>query len=492
MAMPAGGHAGRAVATLLALGIPIALFVALIAVVDRDPASLVTASRSPFSDEAWSVMNARNLVRLGDWAPDGWHLYFVNLPFSLIEAGVFRVLGVGIVQARLVSVVATVVTAAVLAIGLRGPFGRIPALLAGCAFAASSLVLFYGDLAIMEPLVATFLTAAVLLVVRLGGGHDGRIGLLSGLMLALAIGTKPNATFAALGIVLGVVVGGGIASSVVLRWAIGAAASVAVCAVLWLAAIGIPHLSDVAADVRIWPAQRLPRSIGDLVYSVAHYPFSSDGAIPGVGPVALGGIAGAVGSIAGWRSLNPAARRLIGAAIGWLVAGSIPLLIFNYHPNRYVAPLIPALAILLAAGASLVWRESPKPTSRRAAGAAALLALILVAPGAVGYADRFTTTGRTLVDEQATFERIVPAGSVMEGDFAPLFAMTTAAQTIVSWPSAGVNNADEYAVRRVRWLLIAPAEPPAWVALHPEAWAARQRVRCLTWGTEVVCLYSLP
>jgi hypothetical protein len=331
-----------------------------------------------------------------------------------------------------------------------------------------------------------------MLVARLGRGHDGRIGLLSGLLLALAIGTKPNATFAVLGILLGVVVAGGMASSVVRRWAIGAVASIAACAVVWLATIGIPHLPDVAADVRIWPAQRLPRSIGDLVYSVAHYPFSSDGAITGGGPVGLAGIAGAIGSIAGWRSLNPAARRLVGAAIGWLVAGGIPLLILNYHPNRYVAPLIPALSILLAAGASLVWRESPRTMSRRGAGAAALLALVLVAPGAVGYAGRFATTGRNLVDEQATFERIVPAGAVMEGDFAPLFAMTTGAQTIVSWPSAGVNNGDEYADRRVRWLLIAPGDPPAWVALHPEAWGARQRVLCLTWGTEPVCLYSLP
>ena len=482
MPMPAGSHAGRAVATLLALGIPIALFVALIAVVDRDPAGVVTASRSPYSDEAWSVMNARNLVRLGDWAPDGWHLYFVNLPFSLIEAGVFRVLGVGIVQARLVSVVATVTTAALLATGLRRPFGRIPALLAGCAFAASSVVLFYGDLAIMEPLVATFLTAAVLLVVRLGGGHDGRIGCCPASCSRWRSARNPMPRLPRSGSCSGSWLAAELRAASSGAGRSGRARALPHARSYGWRRSGSRTCRTSAADVRIWPAQRLPRSIGDLVYSVAHYPFSSDGAITGVGPVALAGIAGAVGSIAGWRRLNPAARRLIGAAIGWLVAGGIPLLILNYHPKPVRGTAHPALSILLAAGASIVWRASQQPASRRAAGAAALLAIVLVVPGAVGYAGRFTTTGRTLVEEQATFERIVPAGAVMEGDFAPLFAMRTGAQTIVSWPHAGVNNADEYADRHVRWLLIAPGEPPAWVALHPVAWAARQRVLCLTWG----------
>ena len=126
-----------------ALLIPGVLLVALLLIADQDPARGVTASRSPFTDEAWSVMGARNLVRFGTWATDDWHLYLVNLPFSVLEAISFQLLGVGIVQARLVSILATVATTGLLAIGLRGPFGRLPAAVAAISFAGSTLVLFY-------------------------------------------------------------------------------------------------------------------------------------------------------------------------------------------------------------------------------------------------------------------------------------------------------------------------------------------------------------
>src|SRR4029077_2153586 len=86
-------RARRAATEAIPLLIPAVLFLALLAFIDHDPVRGVTASRSPFSDEAWSVMNARNLVRLGTWAPDDWHLYLVNLPFSVLEAGTFQVLG---------------------------------------------------------------------------------------------------------------------------------------------------------------------------------------------------------------------------------------------------------------------------------------------------------------------------------------------------------------------------------------------------------------
>ena len=203
-------------------------------------------------------MNARNLVRFGTWSTDDWHLYLVNLPFSILEAISFRLLGIGIVQARFVSILATVATTTLLAVGLRAPFGRLPATLAAVSFAGSTLVLFYGRLALLEPLVATGLTLAAVLVSRAGNARAGRYGLLAGLALALAIGVKPNAAFASLGILLGVAIVAGRRDVAVRRWLGGAIAAVAACAAAWLVVVLIPRASEVAADVRIWPAQHLP------------------------------------------------------------------------------------------------------------------------------------------------------------------------------------------------------------------------------------------
>jgi 4-amino-4-deoxy-L-arabinose transferase-like glycosyltransferase len=487
-----GSVAGRAARGFIPFLVPAVLLLVLLALVDRDPATGVTASRSPFSDEAWSVMNARNLVRLGTWAPDDWHLYLVNLPFSVLEAIAFQVAGVGIVQARLLSVVATVATATMLLIGLRGPFGRMPAAVAAISFASSTLVLYYGRLALLEPMVAASITLAVILVARAGDERSGRFGFVAGLALATAIGTKPNAGFAVIGILVGVAVVGAHTDPAVRRWLAAAIAVIAAAGVAWLGLVGLPHAAEVAADVRIWPPQRIPRSIGDLVSAVAHYPFSSDGAVLAAAPVGLAGIAGVAATIAHWHDMDATGRRLVSAAVGWLVMGSAPLLILSYHPNRYAMPLIPALSILVAAGLSAL-----RPTlARLNVGvrrvSAVTLAVVLAIPGATAYAGWISHGSRDLVTVQSDVERLVPAGSVVEGDFAPLFAMTTRARTIVSWPSAGVNAGDAYATQGVRWLMVAPDAPPSWVALHAAAWSGRRRVMCLTWGADDVCLFALP
>jgi hypothetical protein len=488
------GHAEHVLAAALPLLIPVGLLVALVALIDLDPAHGVTGSRSPFSDEGWGVMNARNLVRLGTWAPDDWHLYLVNLPFSITEAVSFQLLGVGIVQARLVSVLATVATAGILAVGLRGPFGRVPALVAAVAFASSTLVLFYGHLALLEPLVTACLTLGVVLVIRANDAHAGRWGVVAGLALAIAIGTKPNAAFAAVGILAGIALIGIRSDPALRRWLAWSLAAIGACAVAWLAFVGIPNASRVAADIRIWPAQRLPASPRALIGAIGRYPVASDGAIPATAPALLGGAIGVVASFLGWRRLDATGRRLVCAAVGWLVLGFAPLFILSYHPNRYVEPLIPALAILLAAGLSVAWPRLRARVSRPIlVVAGATLVAVLAAPGSIAYAGWIAHGSRTLVATQAAFERLVPDGAILEGDFAPLFAMTTRAQAIVPWPHAGVNVGDRYADRGVRWLVASGDEPPpGWVAQHPDAWAGRRSVHCATWDRQDVCLFALP
>lgn len=469
-----------------------ATFLALAAFVGLDPARDVTASRSPFSDEAWSVMNARNQVLFGRWATDGWQLYLVSLPFAAVQALVFTVFGVGMVEARLVSVAAIAAAAGALAIGLRRPFGWIPAAVAAVAFATSLLVLFYGRLALLEPLVTLLLTVGVLTLDRAKEPRALRWGLVGGLAFGLAIGSKPNAAFAILGILLAVAALGLRWDRGVRKWLAGVVSTVAALGLTWLALIGLPRQADVLADVRIWPAQQLPSSLAALVRAVVRYPFRSDGAVTAAAPLAVGGLLGAAASVLGWRDLGGGGRRLVAAAVGWLIAGSIPLFVLDYHPNRYVVPLLPALAILLAAGLATAGRRlGPRLSGRGRAIAIALIVVLMSAPGTLAYIGWVNRGTQILPAAQAVFERTLPSGTTVEGGLAPLFAMRAPVITIVPWARAGVNAGDEYATRGVRWVVVDHEGPPSWVALHPQEWAARERVFCTAWGSEDVCLYRL-
>ena len=129
-----------------------------------DPAIGVTASDSPFTDEGWYVLGARNLALLGRLATDDWQLAWATLPFTLVVSAAFEILDVGIVQARVVSVVCSVAMVAMVAALLTRRLGTVAGIVAGIATASSSLMLFYGRLAILEPMVALFLTAGVVLL----------------------------------------------------------------------------------------------------------------------------------------------------------------------------------------------------------------------------------------------------------------------------------------------------------------------------------------
>jgi hypothetical protein len=231
--------------------------------------------------------------------------------------------------------------------------------------------------------------------------------------------------------------------------------------------------------------------VGDLLYSIVHYPLSTDGAIPAALVVGVTGSIGLVWSIRHWSDLDSGRRLMVGAATGWIVVGAVPLFGLDYHPNRYVVPLMPAFSVLLAAGLSLPGPAALTSASRRRAAAFGLV-VVLVVPGLLAYRGWLTSGTRELVPAQAISARILSPGSVVVGDFAPLLAMTSGARTLVSWPSAGVNTGDAYADQGARYVVTSSDTPPSWASRHRAAWAARQALRCLTWGGEDVCLFALP
>lgn len=471
------------------------VLIALIAMLPADPASGVTISRSPFTDEGYDVLNARNLVLLGQWSTGDWNLHLVNGPFSAATAGIFQLLGVGLIPARLLQAVITALTVAVLGVAMTARFGarfgHSAGLIAGVALAGNALVLYYGRLALLEPMVTLFLVSAVAVLMTAPHLESRRLGLAGGGLLGLAVATKPSAAFAAFGILLGIALAGSIRDHRTRLRLAAALAGIAAVGIAWLVVIAVPNWSAVLTDLRIWAQPTAPADPNDLLVRIAKYAHESDRAIPYMLTLLVAAAAGVAFAKARWRTLDRGQRMLIGAAIGWFVAGMGLLLAADYRPNRYVLPVLPALAILAGVAAwEIVWRL-PRSARMRVV-AVAVLAVGLALPGASAYASWAGSATYRFRTAQSALERLVPPGEGIEGELAPIFGLRTHSPLFVSRPELAIDAGNLYVTHNVRWVVVTRGARPAWSFEAPEAWARSRTVFCVEWAGEKQCLVHIP
>ncbi len=445
--------------------------------ISADPPSGLTISRSPFTDEGWDVLNARNLIVLGSWAPDDWALQPVNLPFSLASAASFALFGAGLVQARLVSVLATVLTVGLIAWWTQDRWGPLAALVAALAFGCATLVLGHGGTALLEPLVTLFIVAGF---VALTSGRGDGSALVAGVLLAAAAATKPSALLMAAGI-LGVAM---------LVWPRRVGLAVAAMAA-WAAGAGLALLfadpSALDAARRIWAPIEWPSSLADAWQALLRWPEQSDSVAPLAWPLL---VAGGIGLLVAWRGTPLERRRELAIVLGWFWIPVVVLLFASYRPNRYLLPVLPALALLAGVGAARI-AELVRAAPARIA-VASLFVLLVAAPGIGAWAGWMGSGSREIAQMQEEVARLVPAGAAIQGDLAPTLGMSSAARLLTSRPHDGINAGDLFESAGVRWLIGSADEEPAWAGQHRDAWLRRQERACATLGGERVCLYELP
>ena len=476
-------------ALIAAIGVAALAAALLLVQLAQDPVAGFTVSDSPFTDEGWSVLGARNQALLGTWSTDEWRLFWAQLPFNIAALAAFEVGGVGIIQARLVAVVSSVLAVALLVDLLARRIGLGAALVGGIGLATSTLLLYYGRLAILEPMVVLFLVLGFSLL--LGGWPRAPLGggIATGSALALALATKPSAVFPVTGALLAAFAVGGAVAALRRRVAVSAAvigASGLAWAVVVLAQPGL--LSSI---LRIWPHQELPDSLPALWQRVLDYLPNSDGAFLAAAPLLLGAALGSVLGLASWRRLEPARRAMLGAALGWFAAGLLILMVVPYRPNRYVVPLLPALAVLTALGVQMAGDRVAAVGDRARTIAVAALAVAIAAPGVVAVGSWTSAATYHLPSIQARMLELVgDAAAPMEGGPAATLAMRVPAPAIV--PRSDVNAGDLYDEYGVRWLLIGPSTAPAWAGEHAAAWAAREVIECFDWEPREVCLIRVP
>jgi 4-amino-4-deoxy-L-arabinose transferase-like glycosyltransferase len=486
-------------AWLAILGLPFLLAVVLFGAIDHDPARGVTFSNSPFSDEAWRALNARNFVLFGSWTTDDWAIHLVQGPLTLVQAAVFSVVGVGLVQARLISVAATVIMATILAVGLRRPLGLAGAFAAAAGAGFSALTLYYGRLALLEPAVALALSGAAIAAIRADKTTIRRWAIVCGISVALAVALKANALPSAIGILLAVAILS--TREVELRRFVAITMTTVVIAGLgWVIAVAIPQGAALGDAISLLPTAAIPTGVGEWLQNVSRFIRSNDGvtelAFPllvgaGVGLLLVAIDRGRIGLT--WSAPMSGPGRVALVGVLWAGFGFLSLASFEYQPNRYVVPVLPGLALIVGSGVAVIARRiAERGRLAQVAIAVAVLAF-LCGPGLVADAAWGARTGPGALAGQDAVERILPDGIRVAGGYAPLFAMRVPVTTIVQFPGTSVNADDLYA-SGVRWAFVEDGPPPAWVAGHQPAWEARVERWCAEWGRNAVsvCLVELP
>jgi 4-amino-4-deoxy-L-arabinose transferase-like glycosyltransferase len=466
-----------------------------------DPARGVTFSNAPFSDEAWNLIGARNLVLFGHPSTDEWRTWLLTIPFTAIQTAALTVFGLDLVVARLVVIATVALTGAVIAAGLGPAIGSLRAWIAGVAYVTSALVLYYGRLAFLEPMVGAFLAIGVVSVVPAGRGRALQWGVVGGLALALAVMTKAVAV-AASGAIVAVVALAAFRHAWARRWTLGALLSAGVVAMAWGGLVLWPRREEVATVVGvIYPPFGFPRDLAELVRQLGVFPLE-DGVLPLTAPLLVLAILG-IARTARRARAERIARRIgdppveasVEAPPGWWIlpvaafaalAVSVLLMgIVTYQPNRYAVAFLPLAAIV--GGWALPDRLTVPDRSTRAV--AGLIVLAISVQGVVLQAYWVRHGGDELARIQPAAAAIPPGASVA-GQYAPLVAFREPVRAIVPFETVNDGDLYELGVRYVIWT----DGGPAWTALHPEAWAARRTLGCMTWGIGVVrsCLYALP
>ncbi|MEO0085731.1 MAG: glycosyltransferase family 39 protein [candidate division WOR-3 bacterium] len=123
-----------------------------------DPPWDISWSFAPFTDESLNTYSARNMVLYGAWKVDDFNPYVVYPLVNMLVAVVFKLLGVGLVQVKLVSVAAGTLSVLLLYLLVRKGSGSLAGLLAGLGLATCFPLVMYSRLGLIESVQILFLT----------------------------------------------------------------------------------------------------------------------------------------------------------------------------------------------------------------------------------------------------------------------------------------------------------------------------------------------
>ena len=294
---------------------------------------------SSCADEGIYVHNARNKVIFGDWVLDEWNNMYISPVFNYLVYLSFSLFGVGFVQARLVSVAASLVTIWLVFRCLERDVGRGAAAVGGLLLAVNYVYVFFGKMALMEPAMLMFMAMAMYFFLL--GRQNMSFFLLCGICCSLAFVTKNLAGFYFVVPYVCILLGG--LDKRRLRACSRLLAGQLLVIGVWFFFFYIPNRGFIDLHNRIKIEERMPVSVGHALMNAItmfNYPFFK--MLPFLSLAALAGFV-----LVGWAIIkrrDRGAMEVYGAL--WLISNFVCLSIFSWRPLRYSLSLVIPMVIL--------------------------------------------------------------------------------------------------------------------------------------------------
>ena len=353
-------------------------------VLDSDPYARLSWSTALLTDEGFYIHNARNVVLFGTARTDGFNNMLIMPTLHFLQVLVFRLLGVGAIQARLISVGLSLVTLPVFYCALRRVFGRTTAVIATVFLGLDHMNVLYNRMALIDTPATALMICSLYALVRClphseSSGNRSvedewrqqnvRLAwaCLCGCLLGLSFATRSLSAIVIPGFFLAVWTGAGDTKASAQRQHLialttGLVVSLTIFAVIWY----VPHQSEIAAANRYYLGSllmpgspiRLGRNIlnglfeydrGTMPYLMRHSPIQVSMAIT----AACWAIATGAGrtlisfNVGGMAPGRP--KQAVLALLGWWFAAyAVFLCCVNYAPSRYNVLFYPAIAALAA------------------------------------------------------------------------------------------------------------------------------------------------
>ena len=443
------------------------LFAALrLFALDADPPPSLDWTSGIWTDEGFYTYAARNAVLLGG-TRDDFHPEVLSPVLNAVQEAVFRVFGVGLIQARLISVACSLGALAFFGDGLRRVWGPRVALTGLVFLGGDAVFVFYNRLALLET-PAELVVCAAFWAYTL---HRPWGWVLAG---ALAAGALAFKTTFLIFLPLPALVWLLRRAWRPLGWyslgvALGAAA-------YWLG-WGQAHGAEVVRlNHYYWTHQSQPRSLAEVGADLGRAVFGPHRSVlgfllsrsPVVTLLALAGLFFS-GSprIGGGGGLARDTEHLFR---WWAVFGLGFLCLTRYAPTRYDLVVLPALAAL----AALSLRHLPRVR------VAALALFACVSLGQWGY--WAVTRGYCTREVSRELAQIVPPGVTLAGDWAPGLCLNNRVRAVPVLPDLA-NGRDPLTTLKPGFVLVAQTPYPVryWKrvapsVVRPENVAARFRV----------------
>jgi 4-amino-4-deoxy-L-arabinose transferase-like glycosyltransferase len=310
-------------------------------------------------DEGAWTSNARNKALWGVWRTDEWNPVFVAPVFTALEYGAFESFGVGLWQARTVSVAAGLIAIVFLMAGLASAANRRSAVIAGVLLATDYGFVMWNRAALME---STMTAGIVVAWACYAIAHTRpRWGALAGAAAVAAYFTKASAAFFLAALVLDACATIALAHAPALRARLRARTPdiPEVRGALWTIAglavagglIGLAFVAPHAREYFFYNVQmsieRKPSyALSALVTRASWLPFVQSFFTRSIAEFAAA-MLGVLAIAARWRTARPAERLLV----LWVLVGLLELVVHDSGNERRYVMFFPAFAALAALAA---------------------------------------------------------------------------------------------------------------------------------------------